>query len=91
MGDAVLTVHQAWRVYDRWLEDPRVEYHPEPRGLDLAFREATKPLASRSASKWIGDCYLLAHAKSSDASLVTFDKPLRDYAGKHGYSTVIPG
>jgi len=90
MGDAALTMHQAWRVYDSWLKDSRVEYHPEPRGLDVIFREATAALGGRSASKWIGDCYLLAHTKSSGASLVTFDKALRDYAGNHGYLAVLP-
>jgi toxin-antitoxin system PIN domain toxin len=90
MGEGVLTVRQAWRTYDRWLDDPRVEFHPEPRSLDTAFREATAPLGARPASKWIGDCYLLAYAKVSDASLVTFDGALLDYSRKHGYPTVIP-
>jgi toxin-antitoxin system PIN domain toxin len=90
MGDAVLTVRHAWRVYDRWLDDPRVEYYPEPRGLDAAFREATGPLGARAASKWIGDCFLLAHAKASGSSLVTFDKALKDFAWKHDYAAILP-
>ena len=32
-GMDVLTVRQAWRVYDRWLDDPGVEFYQEPRGL----------------------------------------------------------
>jgi hypothetical protein len=31
MGDQTLTLRKAWGVYDRWLEDPRVEMYPEPR------------------------------------------------------------
>jgi len=90
MSHGVLTIKQAWRAYDRWLDDPRVEFHPEPRGLDNAFREATAPLGSRPASKWIGDCYLLAYAKTNDASLVTFDQTLLDYSRKHGYPAIVP-
>jgi toxin-antitoxin system PIN domain toxin len=90
MGEYVLTVRQAWHVYDRWLDDPRVEFYPEPRGLDSAFREATAPLGNRPASKWIGDCYLLAYAKTNDASLVTFDQALLEYSRKHGYPAIIP-
>ena len=91
MGEQTLTLRKAWGVYDRWLNDPRVEFYPEPRSLDAAFREATAPFAGKAASKWVGDCYLLAYAKQSHASLVTFDKALYDLAAKEGYSAVIPG
>jgi uncharacterized protein len=67
MGDQVLTVRKAWAVYDRWLDDPRVEAHPEPRGLDDGFRQTTALFSGKAASKWIGDCYLLAHARHSSA------------------------
>src|SRR5260370_27146316 len=73
MGEQTLTLGRAWSVYDRWLSDPRVELYPEPRGLDSAFRQMTAPFARRPASKWVGDCYLLAYAIESDATLVTFD------------------
>lgn len=91
MGEQTLTLRKAWGVYDRWLGDPRVEFYPEPRGLDTGFREATAPFAGKAASKWVGDCYLLAYAKQSNAALVTFDKALFDLARKEGYSAVIPG
>jgi predicted nucleic acid-binding protein len=67
-----------------------VEFYPEPRDLDAAFREATAPFASQRASKWVGDCYLLAYAKQSDATLVTFDKALLAAARKHGYAAIVP-
>src|SRR5580704_467245 len=38
MGDQTLTVQRAWGVYERWLRDPRVQFHSEPRHLDSAFR-----------------------------------------------------
>ncbi len=90
MGEQTLTLRKAWGVYDRWSNDPRVEFYPEPRGLDAGFREATAPFAGKAASKWVGDCYLLAYARQSHATLVTFDKALYDLARKEGYSAVIP-
>ena len=90
MGDRTLTVRQAWIVYDRWLRDPRVEFYPEPRGLDAAFREATVPSAAQPASKWIGDCFLLAYARQTDAALVTFDKALYEFARKHRCAAIVP-
>ncbi len=90
MGDQALTLKKAWSVYDRWLSDPRVEFYPEPRGLDAAFREATAPFAAKAASKWVGDCYLLAFSKGSGASLVTFDRGLFEAARKRGYAAILP-
>ena len=90
MGSAVLTLAQAWDVYDRWLNDPNVEFFPEPRGVDAAFRHFTAPLASQAASKAVGDCWLLAHASGIGATLVTFDRALHTLARKHGQAAVIP-
>jgi len=91
MGEQTLTLRKAWGVYDRWLSDPRVDFYPEPRDLDAGFREATAPFAGKAASKWIGDCYLLAYAKHSHAALVTFDQALYQLAGEQGAAAVIPG
>jgi len=44
-GEQTLTIQKAWGVYERWLSDPHVEFFPEPRGLDAAFRRATAPFA----------------------------------------------
>lgn len=51
----------------------------------------TEPFAARAASKWVGDCWLLAFAAGVSATLVTFDRPLHDYARKSGFASVIPG
>ncbi len=91
MGEQTLTLRKAWTVYDRWLEDPRVEFYPEPRGIDAVFRQTTEPFQTKQASKWVGDCYLLAYAKQSQAVLVTFDTGLHATARKQGHSAVIPG
>ena len=90
MGQRTLTLRQAWSVYDGWLNDPRVEFHPESRGLDASLRQTMAPLAAKRASKWVGDCYLLAYAKESEASLVTFDDALLRFARKHGYTAIRP-
>jgi predicted nucleic acid-binding protein len=54
MGEQTLTLRKAWAVYDSWLADPRVEFHPEPRQAEAAFRLATEPFAAKTASKWAG-------------------------------------
>lgn len=90
MSQQTLTLGNAWRVYDTWLEDPRVEFHPESRGLDAAFRHATAPFAGKPACKWVSDCYLLACARQSGAILVTFNKALVDLARKQGCQVLIP-
>lgn len=80
MGEQTVTLKKAWSVYDRWLEDFRVDFHPEPRGIEDVFREATRPFASQRASKVIGDCYLLAFARITRSVLVTFDAALHGLA-----------
>lgn len=89
MGDQTVTLRRAWSIYDQWLEDSRVEFHPEPRGLDALFRDGTKPFGSQSASKAIGDCYLLAFARSTQSVLVTFDAALHALAGRQGARVVV--
>jgi hypothetical protein len=90
MGDQTLTLGQAWAVYDRWLEDPRVEFCPEPRQAESRFRQATEPFAAKPASKWVGDCWLLAFAQATHSRLVTFDQALCDFARKQGHAALRP-
>jgi hypothetical protein len=52
MGEYTLTLRPASDAYDRWLKDPRVEFYPEPRGLDAAFRQATDAFAAQPATKF---------------------------------------
>jgi len=91
MGEQTLTLKQGWDVYEEWLRDPRVEFYPEPRGLDAAFRQATAPFDRERASKLIGDCYLLAYSQQANAALVTFDRALLRAAQRLGCSAVVPG
>ena len=90
MGEQTITLKRAWSEYDRWLEDPRVEFHPEPRGIDAIFREVTRFVANQPASKAIGDCYLLAFARHSNSILVTFDTALHRLAERQGARSLIP-
>ncbi len=90
MGEQTLTLRQAWTAYDRWLQDPRVEFYPEPRTLDLEFRKATHPFAAKQASKWVGDCWLLAFAQAAGAHLVTFDRALHAFARRQGNASILP-
>jgi len=90
MGTGALTLGKAWAVYERWLEDPRVELFPEPGDLDRAFREALSPFFGKAASQVLGDVYLLAFAKRSDAMLVTFDKALFKLAQRQNCAGVFP-
>lgn len=90
MGEQTLVLKEAWTVYDRWIADARVEFYPEPNGLDGVLREATQQFAQMSVPKWIGDCYLLAYAKHSSATLVTFDRALRELARKQHCAVLEP-
>jgi toxin-antitoxin system PIN domain toxin len=76
MGEDVRTIGEAWKVYDRWLEDSRVGIRHEAFDLDAAFRTATRPVSRLSSPKALGDCYLLAVSRVTDATLVTFDRGL---------------
>jgi predicted nucleic acid-binding protein len=90
MGSQTLTLRRAWNVYDRWLQDPRVEFYPEPRGIDETFRKITAPFAAQQASKAVGDCWLLAYAVAIRASLVTFDRALYEFSRKQGEAALMP-
>ena len=90
MGEQALNLERAWAVYDRWQHDPRIALYPEPQGLDRAFRQATANFAAERASKLIGDCYLLAFARQSEATLVTFDKALYKFARGEGQAAIVP-
>jgi hypothetical protein len=86
MSDTALTLRQAWSVYDGWLGDPRVEFYPEPRNVDTAFRETTNPFSGKSGTKWVGDSY----AEATHAKIATFDRAPSDFARKCGCGAIVP-
>lgn len=82
MGKDVRTIGQAWKVYDRWLEDSRVGIRPEPFELDAAFRAATRSVSRLASPKALGACYLFAVCQVTGATLVTFDRGLESMCRK---------
>ncbi len=90
MGTETKTLGEAWAIHDQWLEDPRVAFFPEPRNLDKVFRDVTGPVANQSASKLVGDCYLLAFAAGSEATMVTFDQGMLALARRVGFAVITP-
>ena len=70
--DQVKSPQEAWKAYDRWLEDERVEMLDELEGLEAHFRVFTRS-AHRSPKDW-ADSYLAAFAQASRLTLATFDQ-----------------
>jgi predicted nucleic acid-binding protein len=67
---------EAWQVYDRWLDDPRIVFLDEPQGLELTLRRYSR-LKQPAPKDW-ADAYVLAFALVSGMRLVTFDQAFRD-------------
>lgn len=79
MGGAVLSAPAAWNVIERLLEDERVEFVPEPAGVDAFFpAQLPQPLPS---GKLITDAYLSAFAMAGARRLVTLDRAFRQFHG----------
>jgi uncharacterized protein len=74
----VLTQQQAWRAYDYWLQDERVEYLDEPTGIETYFRDLTR--SPQAAPKDWADSYLAAFAAASRLTVVTFDHAFKHKA-----------
>ena len=79
MGDEALTQAEAWRAYDRWLQDDRVEFLDEPAGLESRFRTETR-LRHPAPRDW-ADSYLVAFAAAAGLTIATFDRALGKKAG----------
>lgn len=89
MGDSVMALNEAMQVYDRWLEDGRVELLPEPHNCERIFRGVCSRLRREPATKAIGDAYLASFSEASAATLVTFDKALARVSKFHGFSVLM--
>lgn len=76
MNGQPLTMAEAWQAYDRLFEDDRVLLYPEPRGVEVQFRQLSQ---SRVASPKVwADAYLVAFVAGYQGQLVTFDQALKD-------------
>lgn len=74
MDGKPLTIDEAWRVYDRFYDDDRVTFVPEPSDVEIRFRE--KALGRTASPKVWADAWMLAMAHAAGGVLVTFDKAL---------------
>jgi toxin-antitoxin system PIN domain toxin len=76
MADSVVSIADAFALYDELLEDPRIEWRPEPQGLERLMRTVSGSFARQAATKVIWDLYLMAFAAAAEATMVTFDKAM---------------
>ena len=79
MGHQVRSQKDAWQIFDRWLTDARVAFHPEPLRLDPTFRALTQ--SSQPATGAWPDAYLAAVAKAAGLTLVTLDSGFCSFEG----------
>jgi len=70
----VMAQAEAWKTYDRWLQDERIGYLDEPPEIEGAFRDLTQ--SGQAAPKDWADSYLAAFAMAAHLTLVTFDQAL---------------
>jgi hypothetical protein len=76
--DHVKSQQEAWKAYDRWLEDERVDLLDEPSGLEAHFRALTR--SPHASPKDWADSYLAAFAQASRLTVVTFDRAFQNKA-----------
>jgi len=76
--DHAKSQQEAWKTYDAWLEDERVEFLHEPAGLETEFRALTQ--SPQASPKDWADSYLAAFAHVSRLTLVTFDRAFQNKA-----------
>ena len=74
----VMAQADAWKAYDRWLEDERVGFLDEPSEIEAAFRGLTQSV--QAAPKDWADSYLAAFATAAHLTLVTFDRAFSNKA-----------
>jgi toxin-antitoxin system PIN domain toxin len=70
----VMAQAEAWKTYDRWLQDERIGFLDEPPEIEAAFRDLTQ--SGQAAPKDWADSYLAAFAVAAQLTLVTFDQAL---------------
>jgi toxin-antitoxin system PIN domain toxin len=68
----VMAQAEAWKTYDRWLQDERIGFLDEPAEIEPPFRALTQ--SGQAAPKDWADSYLAAFAMAAQLTLVTFDR-----------------
>jgi uncharacterized protein len=75
--EEAVTMADAWRMYDAFLDDPRVFFTEEPANLESLWRGDTQR-QSFSPKVW-NDAFLAAFARAAGYELITFDKGFAQY------------
>lgn len=78
MNGKPLTMSQAWRAYDRLFEDERVTFLGEPDSMEPEFRKRSS--SGVASPKVWAEAYIVAFASHNDATLITFDRALKNRA-----------
>ncbi|MCC7087070.1 MAG: PIN domain-containing protein [Pirellulales bacterium] len=77
VGSEAVRLPDAWRLYDRIFEDPRVHFGVEPPGIDERWRGLTQS-PQFSPHVW-NDAYLAAFAACAGFEIVTFDRGFEQF------------
>ena len=85
MGTHVLTLAEAWALYDQISADSRVMFVPEPPGVESRWRQLTQ--ANQPSTHVWADAYLAAFAFAGDYEIVTFDQGFAQF--KLGRCTIL--
>jgi uncharacterized protein len=75
MNGKPLAMRRAWKVYDEFMGDGRVELIAEPPMMERAFREYSSS-GTLASPKWWADAYLIAFAVEAGGVVATFDRAL---------------
>jgi uncharacterized protein len=77
MREHVLTLSQAWAIYDRISADSRVFFAPEPLGIEGRWRQLTQ--AEQPSTHLWNDAYLAAFVACAGYEAVTFDRGFEQF------------
>jgi len=72
MGVDVPTQIEAWKVYKRLASDGRIQFLPEPLGIEAAWYQLT--VSGQPATNAWTDAYPQAFGRLRGAQVVTFDR-----------------
>ncbi|MDA0284545.1 MAG: PIN domain-containing protein, partial [Planctomycetota bacterium] len=78
MGNAAVSLADAWALYDRLCIDPRVGFVNELSNVELLWRTYTNR-KTVSPKLWT-DAFLAAIAQAYGLEMVTFDKAFHQFA-----------
>jgi uncharacterized protein len=79
MAKAALSPKAAWAIYDRWFEDGRIDFIPDPLDTERMLRKLTQ--SSQPSSRAWTDMYTAAVAQAAGLRVVTFDRGFGNIPG----------